>query len=85
MQLSTHTLVLKMGTKIKLGHCILSVETVNQLWRHGIEGKTDKQNFGSTATFARYRGEHCYFCKVVVIGHHRGKADVFNSPELPSL
>ena len=29
--------------------------------------------------------ENCYFCKIVVTGHHRGKkTDVFDYPDLPS-
>ena len=65
MRLSTHTLVFKLGTKMKPGRCMTSVKTADQPWRSGIEGKIDEGNLECresgvslritwrTATFAR--------------------------------
>ena len=50
-------------------------------------GKSRRMKFGVPTIWREPtdRLENCYFCKVVMTGHHRGKkTDVFDYPDLPS-
>ena len=83
VQLTRRTLEFKWRTRRRVGrpHGLRKLES----W---YRGEKQKLKFGMPRIWWESTDptNNCYFCMVVVTGHHRGKkTDVFNYPDLPYL